>query len=74
MKKSIYILFSVALVFLLLSISVTGLHAAEEYELFIAQGIEKINEGKYSEAAEILEKALAAAPDNIEAIYYSAMA
>ncbi len=63
-----------AIVFLLLSVSVTGLHAAEEYELFIAQGIEKINEGKYSEAAEILEKAIAAAPDNAEAIYYSAIA
>ncbi len=74
MKKPIYILFSTAIVFLLLSVSVTCLHAAEEYELFIAQGIEKINEGKYSEAAEILEKAVAAAPDNGEALYYSAIA
>ena len=73
-KKTMYFLFPMAIVIFLLSVSITGLHAAEEYELFIAQGIEKINEGKYSEAAEILEKALAAAPDNIEAIYYSAMA
>ncbi|MEN8264627.1 MAG: tetratricopeptide repeat protein [Nitrospirota bacterium] len=72
--KPIYFLFYIVVVILLLSVSITGLQAAEEYELFIAQGIEKINEGKYSEAVEILDKALAAAPDNIEAIYYSAIA
>lgn len=43
-------------------------------ELYIAKGIENINLGKYSEAADILKKALQISPDNIEALYYYGLA
>lgn len=43
-------------------------------ELYTAEGIENINLGKYSEAADMLKKALQISPDNTEALYYSGIA
>ena len=57
---------------LLLTTSV--LYAADEFELYIAQGIEKINSGNFREAVEILKKALELRPDNPEAEFYSGLA
>jgi tetratricopeptide (TPR) repeat protein len=50
------------------------LYAAEKSEVYIAQGIVKINAGQYSEALELLEKALELSPDNTEAEFYTAVA
>jgi tetratricopeptide (TPR) repeat protein len=49
-------------------------HAAEEYEILIAKGIQKINEGMYEEALELLNRALEIDPGNKEARFYSAVA
>jgi tetratricopeptide (TPR) repeat protein len=49
-------------------------YAADEFELYIAQGIEKINSGNFREAVEILKKALELRPDNPEAEFYSGLA
>jgi hypothetical protein len=49
-------------------------YAAETYELYIAQGIEKINAGNYDEALDILKKALELKPDNPEAEFYLGVA
>jgi tetratricopeptide (TPR) repeat protein len=58
-----------------LVVSVPNMYAAENnYELLIARGMEKISERQYSEALELLEKALEMAPDDTEAIYYTALA
>jgi len=48
--------------------------SARDYELYIAQGISKINEGKYKDAIELFEKALALSPENPEATYYAGIA
>jgi len=72
MKKISVYLVILAASFLLLT--TTAAFAADEFELYIAQGIEKINSGKYREAVEILKKALALRPDNPEAEFYSGMA
>ena len=49
-------------------------YGAEQYEIYIAQGIEKLNEGKYKEALDLLLKALKEAPDNREARFYTGVA
>jgi tetratricopeptide (TPR) repeat protein len=48
--------------------------AADPVEIYIAQGIEKLNEGKFNEAIEVLNRALLLSPKNPEAIYYSGIA
>jgi tetratricopeptide (TPR) repeat protein len=48
--------------------------AAEKYELYIAQGIEKLNKGQFKEALDVLRKALELSPDNPEAEFYTAVA
>ncbi|GBD95914.1 MAG TPA: tetratricopeptide repeat protein [Nitrospirae bacterium] len=56
---------------------ITPCHAdagVEDYELFIAEGIQKINEGKFSEALGLLKEALKLSPDSSEAAYYAGIA
>ncbi len=74
MRKSTYFFISVTITILLFIFSLSAPYAAEKFEVFIAQGIQKLNEEKYSEALELLDKALELSPDNLEAIYYSAIA
>ncbi len=64
------------LLLIVLLFSVTfPLHAsAEDYDLYIAQGIQKINEGKMKDALEFLKKALELSPENPEATYYAGIA
>ncbi len=74
--KSMYLenFFGVLLTVLLLSI-IFPLHLnAQSYELYTAQGIQKINEEKFDEALELLKKALELSPENPEATYYTAIA
>jgi hypothetical protein len=75
MKKKFFCL-SVLVLFLISSPYFTSqiISAAESYELNIAEGIEKLNESKYKEALESLNKALAISPDNLEALYYAGVA
>ena len=58
----------------LLLTSFSNAFAASNYELYIAQGIDKINESKFDEAIGLLRKALDASADNPEAIYYTGVA
>jgi tetratricopeptide (TPR) repeat protein len=74
MRKSAYFFISVTITILLFIFSLSAPYAAEDFEVFIAQGIQKLNEENYSEALELLNKALELSPDNPEAIYYSAIA
>ncbi len=48
--------------------------SANDYELYIAQGIQKINEERYGEALKVLEKALSMSPNDPEATYYTGIA
>jgi tetratricopeptide (TPR) repeat protein len=48
--------------------------AAKDQDLYIAKGIQMINDGKFSEAVESLNRALAVSPDNLEANYYAGVA
>ncbi len=48
--------------------------SASDYELYVAQGIQKINQERYGEALKVLKKALAMSPDDPEAVYYSGIA
>jgi len=74
-RKKLYSCFSVVVAFYFLIISVSSIYAAENnFELFIAQGMEKISDRQYSEALELLQKALEMAPDDTEAIFYTAIA
>jgi tetratricopeptide (TPR) repeat protein len=61
-------------VFLCLPVFLSTASASSDYDLFIAQGIEKINANQFSEALELLNKALEAAPDDPEALFYSGVA
>ncbi|GBE36437.1 cellulose synthase subunit BcsC [bacterium BMS3Bbin07] len=64
----------VALIFLFLSV-VSPLYAgSEDYELYIAQGIQKINQGKTKDAIVLLRKALKLTPESPEALYYAGIA
>ncbi|NOY40031.1 MAG: tetratricopeptide repeat protein [Nitrospirae bacterium] len=63
-----------SLMFLLLFVSFP-LHAgAEDYELYIAEGIQKINQGRTEDAVVLLRKALQLSPENPEALYYAGIA
>ncbi len=62
------------LIVLLFSVMSPLYAGAEDYDLYIAQGIEKINEGKMKDALEFLKKALELSPDNPEAVYYAGIA
>jgi tetratricopeptide (TPR) repeat protein len=54
---------------------ISPLHAsAEDYDLYIARGIQKINEGEMNDALEFLKKALELSPENPEATYYAGIA
>lgn len=54
---------------------ISSLHAsAEDYDLYIARGIQKINEGEMNDALEFLKKALELSPENPEATYYAGIA
>ncbi|MEC4686470.1 MAG: tetratricopeptide repeat protein [Nitrospirota bacterium] len=64
----------IALVFIFLS-TVSPLYAgSEDYELYIAQGIQKINQGKTKDAIVLLRKALKLTPESPEAAYYAGVA
>jgi tetratricopeptide (TPR) repeat protein len=73
MKRS-YVHLVVVLAAFLLCIIPVKLFAAHDYDVLISKGIEKINEGKYGEALEFLQKAIGMAPDDAEARYYAAVA
>ncbi|MEF9426004.1 MAG: tetratricopeptide repeat protein, partial [Candidatus Mariimomonas ferrooxydans] len=67
--------FRLLLLIVLLFSVISPLHAsAEDYDLYIAQGIQKINEGKMKDALEFLKKALELSPENPEATYYAGIA
>ena len=68
-SKISILFFSVILLF-----TASTLHAAENYEVYVAKGIQNINEGNYNDAVEMLEKAAGLAPEDPEVIYYSAVA
>ncbi len=76
LKKYLY----VPLMFLLLTVVfplsvVSPLYAgAEDYELYIAEGIRKINQGSTEDAIVLLKKALKLSPENPEAVYYAGIA
>ncbi len=64
----------IALIFIFLS-AVSPLYAgSEDYELYIAQGIQKINQGKTKDAIVLLRKALKLTPESPEAAYYAGVA
>jgi tetratricopeptide (TPR) repeat protein len=74
-RKSVYSFVSAVVSLFILIISISTINAAENnYELFIAQGIEKIGDRQYSEALELFQKALTMAPEDTEALYYTAVA
>ncbi|HDH06731.1 MAG TPA: tetratricopeptide repeat protein [Nitrospirae bacterium] len=65
-----------ALLLVLFSV-IMPLHAnagSEDYELYIAEGIRKINGGEFSDALGPLKKALKISPDNAETAYYAGIA
>jgi tetratricopeptide (TPR) repeat protein len=72
-RKIVLLFFSVVSATSLILLSVSNIYAADNYELLVAQGIQRINEEKYSEALEFLEKALELSPEDPEATYYSAI-
>lgn len=74
MRKGFVFSFIFAVIVFSLVVSVSNIYSAEKYELYIAQGIEKINEKQYLEAVEVLKKAINLSPDNPEAGFYSAIA
>jgi tetratricopeptide (TPR) repeat protein len=69
-KAQLFIIIVISAVLLLGSV----LYAADEFEFYIAQGIQKINDGKYKEALDLLKKALELKPNNPEAEFYTAVA
>ncbi len=74
-RKNVYSCFSVVVALFVLITSVSAINAAENnYELYVAQGIEKIGDRQYSEALELLQKALEMAPEDTEVLYYTAVA
>jgi tetratricopeptide (TPR) repeat protein len=73
--KSVFLLlFLFLIVAALFIIPGSSVFAAEDFELYLAKGIEKINEGQHDEAIEDLKKAESLAPDNIEVAFYLALA
>ena len=70
----------VSLIFLLLSVvfplsvAFPVYAGAEGYELYIAEGIRKINQGSTGDAIVLLKKALKLSPENPEALYYAGVA
>jgi tetratricopeptide (TPR) repeat protein len=64
------VVFVMSFLFFVASIS----YASNGYELYVAQGIEKINSGNFREAVEVLKRALELKPDNPEAEFYSGLA
>ncbi|NOZ68811.1 MAG: tetratricopeptide repeat protein, partial [Deferribacteres bacterium] len=75
-RKTVCIYYSAAVVIfsLLFSLSISFAFAADDYELYIARGIDNLNKGNYSEALQLLKKALELAPEDREALYYTAVA
>jgi tetratricopeptide (TPR) repeat protein len=51
-----------------------GYSSAQDYEVYIARGIQLINEEKFSEALGSLQKAHSMMPDSLEANYYTGVA
>ena len=69
-------IFTSIIVFVFLMISaVPALHArTEDAELYVAKGIQKINEQNYSAAIILLNKATKISPNSVEAVFYSGVA
>ncbi len=68
------LLFRIVLIIFFISIVSPIYAVTEDLDLYIALGIQKINEGKMKDARESLEKALALSPENLEANYYAGIA
>ena len=49
-------------------------YASNDFDVYIARGIDKINEKQFGEALEVLKKALEIEPEDTEALYYTALA
>jgi len=73
-KEKIYLVIFFLITVFLISFTTLPSYGAGQYELYIAQGIQKLNEGKYKEALDLLLKALKEAPDNREAKFYTGVA
>ncbi len=73
-RKTVRTCYSAAVIIFSILFSLSVSFAAEDYELYIARGIDKLNQGNYSEALDLLKKALALAPEDREAVYYTAVA
>ncbi|MBI5635243.1 MAG: tetratricopeptide repeat protein [Nitrospirae bacterium] len=58
----------------LLCLSFTAVDAAEEHDIFLAQGIQRIAEERISDALALLQKALKVSPEDPEIIYYAGVA
>ncbi|VAX32437.1 hypothetical protein MNBD_NITROSPIRAE02-107 [hydrothermal vent metagenome] len=63
-----------SLIFLLLLAAFPLYAGAEDYELYIAEGIQKINQGRTEDAVVLLKKALQLSPEDPEALYYAGIA
>ncbi len=73
-RKIVCICSSAAVLIFSLLFSLSMSYAAGDYELYIARGIEKLNKGNYSEALDLLKRALELSPEDTEAAYYTAVA
>ena len=63
----------IAVVVLVFSVS-AGNTAENNYELYIARGMEELSDGRHAEALGLFQKALEMAPNDTEAVYYTAIA
>ncbi len=68
--KYLYISLMFSLLFVVFPLNA----GAEDYELYIAEGIQKINQGRTEDAIVILKKALKLSPESPEAAYYAGIA
>jgi tetratricopeptide (TPR) repeat protein len=73
MKKISQFISAITPVILILCM-ISNTYASNDFDVYIARGIDKINEKQFSEALEVLQKALELEPDDTEALYYTALA
>ncbi len=73
-SKNVKLFLSAIAATICLFVLLSNSYAAHDPEVFVAQGIQKLNEEKYAEALDLLKKALELTPDDPEAAYYAAIA